>query len=547
MLACIALCAFLQAGLVSAQTAPYSISFTISQVSGPSEKIVVPSTGFDITYSGVVQDNYLPKEGTLSGKVILYVKIDGQAAKQLGTDITVNAQGSFSYSQNLKIYQENIYASAAKLYVVYRTAAGVEYKSSTEYTIERATTTTPPPPPPPTTTCTDPAIPANQPRSLVAIRKSGTASGKTELYKTAFCDGVARTRTFVTILPPTNEDWEFKIADWNNDGTVEMIGIKKSNTVSGLVEMNVVSGASNYTSYLLQKNTAFQASGNWEFEISDYDNDAKLDLVGILRNNTGSGKAEIHVARQANNFSQITDSRSTAFPMSLTDWEYEVLDYDNDGSKDIVGLKKNNTGTGKTEIHVATFATLYGSLTHSRATAFPLSTAAATWEFDVVDHNGDGQLDVAGVKKNGTGTGTSEFHMVSGAELYQNIRFSTHTTFPQTDNTWEFCYLDVTKKIAGGRIATSGDNLSNSAALFTAYPNPTSDVLVVALNEATIAKGEPVEAKLFNARSMVVKTTNKIADGKMVMAVKELPSGLYYIQVQAGRETIKKKVVILHQ
>ncbi len=218
---------------------------------------------------------------------------------------------------------------------------------------------------------------------IVGIKKANTGTGKTEIHVARASNSYGSiTDSRGTVFPLTNGDWDFKMADWDRDNKLDLIGIKKYNTTYGGVEIHVASGASNYSQYIYQVSSAFgQVASGWEFKIADFDFDTKLDLVGFKKANTGTGSTEIHVARASNNFGSITDSRGSAFPLATNNWQFEVYDYNNDRVMDIVGILKTNTGSGRTEVHLANGASNYNALIHSRGTSYGLTND--NWEFTV--------------------------------------------------------------------------------------------------------------------------------------------------------------------
>jgi hypothetical protein len=71
----------------------------------------------------------------------------------------------------------------------------------------------------------------------------------------------------------------------------DLVAIKKSGTGSGKTEVHILSAASNYQSFRLQTGTALHATGvNFAFGVLP-----NGDLVAIKKSGTGSGKTEVHI------------------------------------------------------------------------------------------------------------------------------------------------------------------------------------------------------------------------------------------------------------
>ena len=85
------------------------------------------------------------------------------------------------------------------------------------------------------------------------------------------------------------------------------MGIGQYNTPSGMVELHVLSGASQYQQQILAVATPWYqtpTTPNWTFTMSDVDDDGKPDLVGIANYGMPSAKVEVHVLSGASNYQQ---------------------------------------------------------------------------------------------------------------------------------------------------------------------------------------------------------------------------------------------------
>ena len=109
----------------------------------------------------------------------------------------------------------------------------------------------------------------------------------------------------------------------------------------------------------------------WNFPIADWDGDAVPDLVGIFKDQTGSGLTEVHVLSGASRLQEFIDHVATALPQTPENWEFTVADWDGDTVPDLVGIFKSQTGSGLTEVHVLSGASRLQSFIDQVATPLP--------------------------------------------------------------------------------------------------------------------------------------------------------------------------------
>ena len=64
-----------------------------------------------------------------------------------------------------------------------------------------------------------------------------------------------------TALEETGDNWDFLLGDYNNNGTLDLYCIKKSNTETNSTEVHILNGNDNFQSFLLQTGTALQETG----------------------------------------------------------------------------------------------------------------------------------------------------------------------------------------------------------------------------------------------------------------------------------------------
>lgn len=118
--------------------------------------------------------------------------------------------------------------------------------------------------------------------------------------------------------------------------------------------------------------------------------------------------------------------KGTALHETGDTFKFLVDDISKDGRPDLVGIKMSGTGTSTTEIHVLSGASGFQNFTTKTGSCLH-ETSAAQFDFALTDWNGDGTLDLVAVKKNGTETGRTEVYILSGASNFTEFVLQTGT------------------------------------------------------------------------------------------------------------------------
>ncbi|APR87771.1 Integrin-like repeats domain fused to lysozyme, LYCV glycosyl hydrolase [Minicystis rosea] len=144
------------------------------------------------------------------------------------------------------------------------------------------------------------------------------------------------------------------------------------------------------------------------------------DLFGVKMSGTGTGGTEVHVLSRDSGYKQFTVHTGTALAsVKPTSFAFGLGDVNHDGTRDLFAIQMNGTGTKSTEVHVLDGAASYDKwLVH---TGTPLEqTNSDQWKFAVADHDGDGVADLYAFKLKGTGTKSTEVHILSGLPTSRN-------------------------------------------------------------------------------------------------------------------------------
>lgn len=200
----------------------------------------------------------------------------------------------------------------------------------------------------------------------------------------------------------------------------DLFAIKTSNTGSGTTELHILAAASNYKQFALQTRTALEQVGDdWDFGVAH-----NRDVFAIKKRNTGSGTTEIHVLSAEHGYQKFSKQTRTALPPTDGNWAFTIAH-----DRDVVAIKKSGTDSGTTELHILAASSNYQNFTLQKRTA--LHRTDHTWAFDVA-HN----RDIFAFKKNGTQSGTCELHILAASAGYQSFAIQTKTGLHEVDDTW---------------------------------------------------------------------------------------------------------------
>ncbi|KAB8067088.1 hypothetical protein BDV29DRAFT_163766 [Aspergillus leporis] len=244
-----------------------------------------------------------------------------------------------------------------------------------------------------------------------------------------------------TALHITDETFAFAMTDWNGDGRPDLVAIKKSNTGTNTTEVHILSGASNFQDFILHTGTALHITDEtFAFAMTDWNGDGRPDLVAIKKSNTGTNTTEVHILSGASNFQNFILHTGTALHNTDETFAFAMTDWNGDGRPDLVAIKKSNTGTNTTEVHILSGVSNFQDFILHTGTA--LHNTDETFAFAMTDWNSDGHSDLIAIEKSSTGTNSTEILIFSGALNYQNLLTQTSTALHNTDKSFDFAVTD---------------------------------------------------------------------------------------------------------
>ncbi len=240
-----------------------------------------------------------------------------------------------------------------------------------------------------------------------------------------------------TALHQTDENWEFLLGDYNNNGILDLYCIKKKNTGSNSTEVHILDGSTHFTKFLLQTGTKLHETEEYfKFLLGNYNKNGKLDLYCIKKKKTGSNSTEVHILNGNDNFQSFLLNIGTKLEETDENWEFLLGDYNKNGILDLYCFKKCNTGTKSTEVHILNGNDNFQSFLYKGGTGLP--EVGDNYDFKLDDYNNDGKLDLYCIKKYGTKTNSTEIRILDGNDNFNTPVANIETKLPETDKDFSF-------------------------------------------------------------------------------------------------------------
>lgn len=215
---------------------------------------------------------------------------------------------------------------------------------------------------------------------LVAIDRTDAGSNSTAFHVLSGANPGVFLASSATVLHQTNSDWSFAVAQWNADGVPDLVAINRADAGSNSTAFFVISGA-NPNVYLASSGTVLhQTNAAWDFSVADWNRDGTPDIVAIDRADAGSNSTAFFVINGASPSTFIASS-GTVLHQTGSEWSFDVLDWDREGTPDIVAINRTDAGSNSTALFVINGASP-GSFLASGGTG--LHQTNATWQFAAV-------------------------------------------------------------------------------------------------------------------------------------------------------------------
>ncbi len=136
-------------------------------------------------------------------------------------------------------------------------------------------------------------------------------------------------------------DIDYFLADYNRDGTADLVAVKHTATQTERVEVHVFCGKSKFQKPLLQVATPLEVGGGkFQFAVVDWNRDGTPDLVAIKQSGTATGLVEVHVYCGRSRFQRPLLQTTTCLPSQETDHSFTVGDVDGDGEAEVLAIAR---------------------------------------------------------------------------------------------------------------------------------------------------------------------------------------------------------------
>lgn len=241
-----------------------------------------------------------------------------------------------------------------------------------------------------------------------------------------------------------------------------------------------------YNTYKYIRNTTLSGTGadsSYKFLLAKNN-----DLYMIKKANTASHMTEVHVLSDASQYKTFIFQKATPLGETGDNWDFILAD-----NNDLVCILKSGGASGKTEVHILTAASNYQ--TYSVHAVTGLGQTDGNYAFMM---NGNRDLYVV-KKRNSSTTGNTEVYILSSASNYASFTFNAITPITWADQDCDFqidyhndIYCIKKKNTVSGKVEVSKLNsltgyqtlmLQSQAGVYTRFDNDYPDDYMIAANK----------------------------------------------------------------
>ena len=222
-----------------------------------------------------------------------------------------------------------------------------------------------------------------------------------------------------SVLFETEHTWEFLLAPNNKD----LFCIKKSETESCATELHILNADANYQQFRWQSGINLHETGqNFQFAVAH-----NRDLFAIKKSQTGSNSTEVHILTACSGYQTYRLQTGTA--LHETDHTFQFLLASNN---DLYCIKKLNTGSNTTEVHVLSASSNYQSFVLQTGTC--LLETDLSWDFIGVGWNND----VYAIRRSNTSLDHPRLYILNRASAYKTLFVHDIQPLPKANHKFAF-------------------------------------------------------------------------------------------------------------
>ena len=118
------------------------------------------------------------------------------------------------------------------------------------------------------------------------------------------------------------------------------------------------------------------------------------------------------------------------------DFQFLLGDYNQNETLDLYCIKKYNTGSNSTEVHILNGNDNFQSFLYNNGTGLP--EVGDNYDFKLEDYNNNGRLDLYCIKKFGNESNSTEINIISGIDDFQSLITNIRTKIPETNKNYSF-------------------------------------------------------------------------------------------------------------
>ena len=327
---------------------------------------------------------------------------------------------------------------------------------------------------------------------------------------------------------PFQESSEGDVAfnDIDGDGDLDLMMVGYNPQGNGFTKLYKNNGSGVYT----ELNTSvFEPAKSGSIAFFDYDNDNDNDVVVAGENNNGSILTKLYSNNGSGVYSVVPN---TPF-LGTKSGDIGIADTDNDGDMDVL-INGSGTGGGRTDLYLNDGAGGFSILPN---TNFP-QTSLSNTEF--ADFDNDGDMDILITGSIGGSNFAADIFENTGSNNFihadtLNPMYLTSTVIADFDgnNDLDIIMVGINNTSTAFKVRTFINNSTITMVDeiqmnldINVYPNPSSDIIHINLNEGQLKRLEAYEIN----GGLIFATT--LSSNQFNLNIGAYPAGTYFLRIE---------------